>query len=75
MTETPKSPYNPREVEAKWTKHWFDNEVFSLDISPDKPKFQLLCRRLNITGNLHMGHALNGTPAGCAHPFEAHAGI
>ncbi|HEY9776793.1 MAG TPA: valine--tRNA ligase [Planktothrix sp.] len=61
MTETPKSAYTPSEVEAKWTKHWFDNEVFSLDINPDKPKFSIALPPPNITGNLHMGHALNGT--------------
>jgi valyl-tRNA synthetase len=61
MTETPKSAYEPKEVEAKWTKHWFDNEVFSLDINPDKPKFSIALPPPNITGNLHMGHALNGT--------------
>lgn len=62
--ETPepaKAAYNPTEVEAKWTKHWFDNEVFSLDIHPDKPKFSIALPPPNITGNLHMGHALNGT--------------
>jgi len=59
--ETPKSAYNPKEVEAKWTQHWFDNEVFSLDIHPDKPRFSIALPPPNITGNLHMGHALNGT--------------
>ncbi len=53
--------YNPAEVEAKWTKHWFDNDVFDLDINPDKPKYSIALPPPNITGNLHMGHALNGT--------------
>ena len=53
--------YNPAEVEAKWTQHWFDNGVFDLDINPDKPKFSCALPPPNITGNLHMGHALNGT--------------
>lgn len=53
--------YNPAEVEAKWTQHWFDNEVFDLDINPDKPKYSIALPPPNITGNLHMGHALNGT--------------
>ncbi|MGH9548953.1 MAG: class I tRNA ligase family protein, partial [Terriglobales bacterium] len=61
MSETSKSAYIPKEVEAKWTKHWFDNEVFNLDISPDKPQFSCALPPPNITGNLHMGHALNGT--------------
>ena len=53
--------YNPAEVEAKWTQHWFDNGVFDLDINPDKPKYSIALPPPNITGNLHMGHALNGT--------------
>lgn len=53
--------YDPKEVEAKWTKHWFDRECFDLDIEPDKPKFSIALPPPNITGNLHMGHALNGT--------------
>jgi len=59
--ETMKAAYNPKEVEAKWTKHWFDNEVFNLDIHPDKPRFSIALPPPNITGSLHMGHALNGT--------------
>jgi valyl-tRNA synthetase len=59
--ESPKSAYNPKEVEARWTQHWFDNEVFNLDIEPDKPRFSIALPPPNITGNLHMGHALNGT--------------
>lgn len=61
MSEPVKSAYNPAEVEAKWTKHWFDNEVFNVDIQPDKPRFSCALPPPNITGNLHMGHALNGT--------------
>ncbi|HEY9730795.1 MAG TPA: valine--tRNA ligase [Drouetiella sp.] len=59
--ESSKMAYNPAEVEAKWTQHWFDNEVFDLDINPDKPKYSIALPPPNITGNLHMGHALNGT--------------
>ncbi|MBI4533819.1 MAG: valine--tRNA ligase [Candidatus Melainabacteria bacterium] len=56
-----KAPYNAREVEAKWTKYWFDRQVFDLDIDPAKPSFSIALPPPNITGNLHMGHALNGT--------------
>ncbi|MBS1957154.1 MAG: valine--tRNA ligase [Cyanobacteria bacterium SZAS-4] len=59
--ESSKMAYNPAEVEAKWTKHWFDFECFDLDINPDKPKYSIALPPPNITGNLHMGHALNGT--------------
>ncbi len=54
-------PYNPSEVEAKWTDFWFAQGLFNLDVAPDKPVFSCALPPPNITGNLHMGHALNGT--------------
>lgn len=54
-------PYNPSEVEAKWTDYWFDNGLFNLDVKAGKPVFSCALPPPNITGNLHMGHALNGT--------------
>lgn len=59
--EMSKEPYNPLEVETKWTEHWHEHKVFNLDINPDKPPFSCALPPPNITGNLHMGHALNGT--------------
>ncbi len=53
--------YSPKEVEARWTKHWHDQKLFNLSIHPDKPRFSIALPPPNITGNLHMGHALNGT--------------
>ncbi|HEY9777407.1 MAG TPA: class I tRNA ligase family protein [Planktothrix sp.] len=60
-TETPKSAYNASAVEARWTKHWFTHDLFDLDIAPGKPNFSIALPPPNITGTLHMGHALNGT--------------
>ncbi|HEY9785721.1 MAG TPA: valine--tRNA ligase [Candidatus Obscuribacterales bacterium] len=59
--EGQKGAYNPKEVESKWTQYWFEREVFDLDIIPDKPRFSCALPPPNITGSLHMGHALNGT--------------
>jgi valyl-tRNA synthetase len=53
--------YNPKEVEDKWTDYWFKHEVFDLDVIPDRPAFSVAIPPPNITGNLHLGHALNGT--------------
>ncbi len=53
--------YNPKEVESKWTEYWFENDLFSTRIDPDRPSFSCALPPPNITGNLHMGHALNGT--------------
>jgi valyl-tRNA synthetase len=56
-----KSAYIPQEVEEKWTNYWFERGVFELGIIPDRPSFSIALPPPNITGNLHMGHALNGT--------------
>jgi valyl-tRNA synthetase len=56
-----RSAYNPKEVEEKWTKDWFENKNFDLYVDPDKPSFSIALPPPNVTGNLHMGHALNGT--------------
>lgn len=53
--------YNPKEVEQKWTEYWFANELFNTKTDPDRPSFSCALPPPNITGNLHMGHALNGT--------------
>lgn len=59
--ELKSGPYDPADIEPKWTKYWFEREVFDLDIIPDRPRFSIALPPPNITGNLHMGHALNGT--------------
>ena len=59
--ETPKSAYEPKEVETKWSKEWIKLEVFDLDVDPSKPPYSIALPPPNITGSLHMGHALNGT--------------
>lgn len=56
-----KSAYSPAEVEAKWTSYWFEQDLFALDVDGDKPCFSIALPPPNITGNLHLGHALNGT--------------
>lgn len=65
LSPPPKDPtqsaYSPQAVEAKWTAYWFDNNLFNLDINPDKPTYSIALPPPNVTGNLHMGHALNGT--------------
>jgi valyl-tRNA synthetase len=53
--------YEHKEIETKWTDYWFKHEVFDLDIIPERPRFSIALPPPNITGNLHMGHALNGT--------------
>ena len=55
----PSKTYNPKEVEEKWLKIWFENKIFKTKIDPNKKSFSISLPPPNITGNLHMGHALN----------------
>ncbi|QGY40051.1 valine--tRNA ligase [Pseudodesulfovibrio cashew] len=53
--------YEPWDVEAKWEKHWEEDKTFSPD--PDAPgdAYSIVIPPPNVTGVLHMGHALNLT--------------
>ena len=53
------SRYNPKETEDKWYKFWEENNLFSARPNPSKKPFCIAIPPPNITGILHMGHALN----------------
>jgi len=50
--------YNPKPVEEKWNKVWIDEGLFVADISSPKKKFSMVLPPPNVTGILHIGHAL-----------------
>lgn len=53
--------YNPLFVEEKWINQWQKEGVFSQKIDKSKKPFTVVIPPPNITGALHMGHALNNT--------------
>jgi valyl-tRNA synthetase len=53
--------YNSKEVEKKWSKYWIENKTFSAKIDKNKKPFTIVIPPANVTGSLHMGHALNTT--------------
>lgn len=55
------STYEPKEVEKKWYEHWEKNGYFHADVNDGKEPFSIVIPPPNVTGNLHMGHALNNT--------------
>ena len=61
MTEEIPKQYNPKETEDKWYKFWEENKLFSAKPSPDKLPYCIVIPPPNVTGILHMGHALNNT--------------
>ena len=52
--------YEPQAVEQKWIKYWEDNKSFQVDYSKKDP-FSIVIPPPNVTGTLHIGHALNHT--------------
>ncbi|MBI4655790.1 MAG: valine--tRNA ligase [Elusimicrobia bacterium] len=53
--------YDPKPVESKWSRMWQDKKVFASKIDKNKKSFVIVIPPPNITGALHMGHALNNT--------------
>jgi valyl-tRNA synthetase len=51
--------YDPKPVEAKWYKFWEENGFLTGDAQSSKPKFSIVIPPPNVTGSLHMGHALD----------------
>jgi len=53
--------YEPVEVEKKWNKKWSESGVFAASDISDKQSFTIVIPPPNVTGALHIGHALNNT--------------
>ncbi|MDD5434790.1 MAG: valine--tRNA ligase, partial [Nitrospira sp.] len=53
--------YNPAEVEEKWYNSWEEKGYFKPARHSNQPQFSIVIPPPNITGSLHMGHALNTT--------------
>lgn len=53
--------YEPKEVEDKLYKRWMENGYFHAKIDPNKTPYTIVIPPPNITGQLHMGHALDNT--------------
>jgi valyl-tRNA synthetase len=60
MAELPKS-YNPEEAEKKWYEKWASMGYFRPEVNPAGRPFCMVIPPPNVTGSLHMGHALNAT--------------
>ena len=53
--------YQPKKVEEKWYKYWLDKGYFHAEVDRKRKPFTVVIPPPNITGSLHMGHALNST--------------
>ncbi len=59
-SEMPKA-FDPKAIEAGWYARWESDGLFVADAKSHKPKYTICLPPPNITGELHMGHALNHT--------------
>ena len=53
--------YNPAEIENKLYDKWINKKYFHAEVNKDKSPFTIVMPPPNITGQLHMGHALDNT--------------
>jgi valyl-tRNA synthetase len=60
LDEMPRA-YEPKAFEEKWYRYWMDNGLFNAKAGSKKPRFSLVMPPPNITGSLHIGHALDQT--------------
>ncbi|MCX5698761.1 MAG: valine--tRNA ligase [Candidatus Omnitrophica bacterium] len=61
MAQELSKQYNPEDTESKWYKIWEENNLFSAKPALDKLPYCIVIPPPNVTGILHMGHALNNT--------------
>ncbi|MDD5094204.1 MAG: valine--tRNA ligase [Dehalococcoidia bacterium] len=60
LNEIPKA-YDPKQIESKWYPFWMEKGYFSPKIDPKKKPFVIIMPPPNVTGELHLGHALTAT--------------
>lgn len=53
--------YQPQAVEARWGQHWIDRGYFGATADPNGEPYTIVIPPPNVTGSLHIGHALNNT--------------
>jgi valyl-tRNA synthetase len=53
--------FEPAAVEARWIRRWLEAGLFHAEVDEGRRPYSIVIPPPNITGSLHMGHALNGT--------------
>ena len=53
--------YEPHEVEKRWYEFWETEQLFAAEEQSSRPAYSIVIPPPNVTGVLHMGHALNNT--------------
>ena len=53
--------YDPAVVEPRWAKEWVDRDLFTARVPTERPAYCIVIPPPNVTGRLHVGHALSDT--------------
>ena len=61
MSKELEKNYNPSEIEDRLYQKWLDKKYFHAEVDRSKKPFTIVMPPPNITGKLHMGHALDNT--------------
>ena len=61
MSKELEKNYNPSEIEGRLYQKWLDKKYFHAEVDRSKKPFTIVMPPPNITGKLHMGHALDNT--------------
>jgi len=60
LADLPKQ-YDPQDAQRRWYAFWLEKGYFHADPASDKPPYTIVIPPPNVTGALHLGHALNNT--------------
>ena len=74
MRDLPKT-YDPKLVESSIYDMWMENDCFKAEPDPDKKPYSIVMPPPNVTGQLHMGHALDETLQDILIRYKADAGL
>ena len=74
MNELQKT-YDPATVEPSWAENWAKPGTFRADENSSKPAFTIVIPPPNVTGSLHLGHALDNTIIDILTRFKRMAGF
>ena len=55
------SLYKPEGVEARWQQTWEAEGLYNAEVDPEREPYTIAFPPPNVTGDLHMGHALNAS--------------
>lgn len=53
--------YDPNRIEPKWMERWLSGGMFHANEGSERPAYSIVIPPPNVTGSLHLGHALNNT--------------